>query len=89
MAVPLESPLYREDREDGYLYYKIYFYYQDKKTCVVTHLQDSHLTLISLFPEGSENARAINSEIKGSEKKAVLKEFEERILNPIKGILKR
>jgi hypothetical protein len=68
------------------------FYYSDKSTYVSTFVRSngskSTFGLISI-KELNHNSRLLNKDIKGSEKEPVKKEFETRILNPLKEILSK
>lgn len=74
-------------------FHELFFYYVDKKTIVSVYVRgDKYSTtfgLQAICKEGKESARLINKDITGSEKDVVIREFEERILNPIKEILGR
>jgi len=83
---------YGKDGE-GLYYLSAYFYYKNKDMGIVTviHEKGTELMFVSVCTviDGKKHCRSINEDIKGSENKAVKKEFEQRVVNPLKAILRR
>ena len=82
----------KEDGYNGDTYYHASFYYTDKEKVLFTGVAGSKLLFISicpLIPTKKDACHRINDDMGEKENKAVKKEFEERIVNPIKAILRR
>ena len=80
------------DNWDDYDYGDFYFasfYYKDKDVCISTCVKGGTLQFISVWSVTKETGGLVNQDIKGSENKAVKKEFEQRIVKPLKEILVR
>ena len=85
---------YRNWCEDGSGkdYLSAHFYYKDKEMGVntVIHEKGTELIFVSICPKDEEICLGINGKkLSKDENKAAKKEFEQRIVNPIKAILKR
>ena len=74
-------------------FYCVHFYYIDKDLVLVADVNGSTLQFISVCSstevEGEKLCRGVNDDITGKENKAVKKEFENRIVKPLKEILDR
>jgi len=87
-------PGYRNRREDGSGkdYLAATFYYKDKDMGIITviHEKGTELIFVSICPKDEEICLRINGDnISKGENKAAKKEFEERIVKPLKAILRR